>query len=184
MRRRAGFTVIELLVSAVVLALLLLGGVVAARSSTGLAHDALRTSEAERRARSAHDAVKRCVAMAGRSTLEAIPAGGGVPQPMLDGVPYDRVVFRRMVSNGPAGPVYDPAPPALPMALALQPSGPAGESDLVLLQSGAVVPLCGSIESLSFVRTGSRLTVTIVVVDRAAGRRPCTLVRSLVLRNP
>jgi prepilin-type N-terminal cleavage/methylation domain-containing protein len=182
--RRAGFTLVEMLISAVVLALLLLGGVVTARSSTGLAQDSLRTSEAERRARSAHDAVQRYVAMAGRSTLEAVPAGGGLPQPMQDGVPYDRLIFRRTVSSGPAGPVYDPAPPALPMALALQPHGPAGESELVRLEGGAVIPLCGGIESLSFVRTGSRITVTIVVVDRAAGRRPCTLARSLVLRNP
>jgi len=184
MRRRHGFTLIELLVSAVVLALLLLGGVVAARSSTGLAQDSLRTSEAERRARAAHDLVRRYLAEAGRSTLESIPAGGGPPQPMLDGVVYDQVIFRRTVSSGPAGPVYDPAPPALPIALALQPHGPAGEGDLVRLEAGAVIPLCGGIESLSFVRTGSRITATIVVVDRAAGRRPCTLVRSLVLRNP
>lgn len=184
MRRRGGFTTIELLVSAVVLALLMLGGVVAARSSTGLAQDSLRTSEAERRARSAHEAVKRSVASAGRSTLAGIPFVGSPPEPMQDGVAYDQLIFRRTVSNGPAGPVYDPAPPALPVALALQPHGPAGENDLVRLDGGSMVPLCGGIESLSFVRTGSRLTVTIVVVDRAAGRRPCTLVRSLVLRNP
>lgn len=184
MRRQRGFTLIELMVSAIVLALLLLGGVVAARSSTGLAQDSLRTSEAERRARVAHDAVRRYIAMAGRSTLEVVPAGGGPPQPMPDGVAFDRLLYRRAVSGGPAGPVYDPAPPALPVALALQPHGPAGENELVRLEAGAVIPLCGGIESLSFVRTGSRITVTIVVVDRAAGRRPCTLVRSLVLRNP
>ena len=185
MNRQRGFTAVELLLSTAFLSLVLLSGVVAARSATTVARDSIRTSAAEGRALRAQEQIRQILLAASNGSLEAVPEGGGPVEPMAEGVEYDNVHFRRVLSCGPAGQMLEPDVGVPPFSLAFQPRGPAGdEGDLVWTDERGGHAICGGIRAPRFVRTGSRISVRITAMTRDSSPGERTTVRSLVLRNP
>jgi prepilin-type N-terminal cleavage/methylation domain-containing protein len=183
MKRRSGFTLVELLLATTLLVVALMGGVLVSRSALTVAGDSVRTGAAESRALHAQALVRQYLLAAGRSTLEATPTGGA-PEVMQDGVTYDNVTFRETVANTRVGPTYDPDPGDPANSLAFQARAVAGgEGDLVLTTASGSHPICGGIRDIDFTRQGSTITVRIVAVARGSVPDSCTIVRSLVLRN-
>lgn len=184
MRRADGFTLVELLLATALLVIAILGGTLVSRSAMAVAGDSVKTGAAESRALHAQALIRQYLLSAGRSTLMATPAGGA-PETMQDGVTYDNVSFRETVANSREGPTYDPDPGAAPFALAFQ-SRPvaSGEGDVVLATDSGSHAICGGVREIDFTKTGSTITVKIVAVARGAVPDSCTMIRSLVLRNP
>jgi hypothetical protein len=179
-----GFTSLELLISTALFAVLLLGGVVVTRTAGGVAHDSTSASGAEVCAMRAHDQIRRELSMAGRSTLLAVPAAGGAPAPMVDGVAYDNVTYRRTLTSGPGGPTYDPLPADPPVSLSFQPRPGTGGGELIATDATGNHPRCGSLSNLTFTKSGSRILVRVTAIVRGAAGDDCTAVRTIVLRNP
>jgi len=184
MKQQRGFTAVELLLSTAFLSLVLLSGVIAARSATTVARDSIRTSAAEGRALRAQEQVRQILLAASNASLEAIPEGGGPIEPMAEGVEYDNVIFRRVLSGGPAGQVLDPDAGDPPFSLAFVPRGAGDEGDLVWTDERGAHAICGGIRAPQFVRTGSRISVRITALSRGQTLDERTMVRSVVLRNP
>ena len=184
MKRQRGFTAIELLLSTAFLSLVLLSGVVAARSATTVARDSIRTNAAEGRALRAQEQIRQILLAASIGSLEAVPEGGGPVEPMADGVEYDNVHFRRVLSCGPGGQVLEPDVGVPPFSLAVEPRGPAGDGDLVWTDERGPHAICGGIRAPRFVRTGSSISVRITAMTRDSSPGERTTVRSVVLRNP
>lgn len=183
MKRRSGFTLVELLLATTLLVVALMGGVLVSRSAMTVAGDSVRTGAAESRASHAHALVRQYLLAAGRSTLEATPAGGA-PEAMQEGVTYDNVSFRQTVASTREGSTYDPDPGDPPNSLAFKARPVAGgEGDLVLTTASGTHAVCGGVRAIEFTRDGSTITVRIVAVARGSVPDSCTIVRSLVLRN-
>ena len=184
MKRAPGFTLVELLLAITLLVVALLGGVLVSRSAMAVAGDSVRTGAAESRAQHAHALVRQYLLSAGRSTLEATPASG-IPEAMQDGTTYDNVSFRQTVANSRDGPTYVPDPAASPFSLAFKPAPVAGaEGDLVLTNDSGSHLICGGVREIDLTRQGSSITVKIVAVARGSVPDTCTVIRSLILRNP
>jgi len=183
MMRRHGFTFIELLISIAVLIVVLFTGVAVSKSAMTVAQDTVRSSAADGQAMSAQTHIRQLLLWAGRSTLEATP-GGGVPEPMVDGLTYDNVSFRRAVGGGKDGAIYDPAPGQPPIAFAFVPRGASGIGDLTMDNGSGPHPICGGLSAVEFVRDGSRVTVRLVTFTRGAVPETHSVVRRLILRNP
>jgi prepilin-type N-terminal cleavage/methylation domain-containing protein len=180
-----GFSLVELMVATAVLVTVLLGGVSVSNSAIAVAGSSVRTGAAEGRAMRAQTRIRQYLSSAGRSTLFATPPGGGAPELMRDGVPYDNLSFRRTVSAGRAGPVYDPDPVQPPLSFAFEPRpGGGGDGDLVFTTADGRFPICGDVREVEFLREGSRITVRITTVARGVVPPTCEVVHPLVLRNP
>ena len=185
MRSRRGFTSIELLLSAALLAVLLLSGLLAARSATTVAQDSIRTSAAQHRATRAVDELRLLLLQASRGTLAARPADGAPLEPMAEDVAYDNVAFRVTTSNGPGGPTLEPDPADPPSTIELEGGDAAGgERGLVWFDGTGRRSIGGGIQELELVRTGSRVTIRITASARGRGSDVHTAVGSLVLHNP
>jgi prepilin-type N-terminal cleavage/methylation domain-containing protein len=179
-----GFTFVEVLIASALLAVALLGGVVASRSALKVAGDSVRSGDAESRAMHAQTLVRQYLLSAGRSTLEAVPAGATATELMQDGVSYDNVSFRETVASARAGSTYDPDPSQPPFTLSFKPRSAGGDGDLYLTDDDGSRPICGAVREVDFVRQGSSITVRIVTLARGATPESCSTLRTLVLRNP
>jgi type II secretory pathway pseudopilin PulG len=182
MKRSPAFTLVELLIASAVLLAVLLSGVTVSRSAMTVAGDSVRTGAAEHRAQRAQELIQQYLLPAGRSTLEATPAGGAA-EPMQDGVSYDNVSFRQAVAATREGVTYDPDPSAPPDALAFQPRFGGSEGDLILTTESGSHPICGGVRTVEFIRSGSAITVRVITAVRGTVPDTCVLLRRLVLRN-
>lgn len=184
MKRAPGFTLVELLLAITLLVVALMGGIVVSRSAMAVAGDSVRTGAAESRAIHAHALVRQYLLSAGRATLEATPAGGA-PEAMQDGIAYDNVSFRQTLASTREGSTYSPDPGAPPFVLAFRPAAAAAaEGDLLLTTDSGSHAICGGVREIDFTRQGSSITVKIVAVARGSVPDSCTVIRSLILRNP
>jgi len=180
-----GFSLVELLVASTALVIVLLGSATVSKSALSVAETSVSTGAAESRATRAQFRIRQILLSAGRSTLLATPPGGGAPEPMQDGVPYDNLSFRRTLSAGREGPVYDPDPGQPPLSFSFEPrNGTGSDGDLILTTGGGRLPICAEVRQVEFLRQGSRVTVRITTVARGTVPETCDVVRPLVLRNP
>jgi prepilin-type N-terminal cleavage/methylation domain-containing protein len=180
---RRGFTLFELLLSAAILAILLLSGIVASRSATNVAQDAIRIGSTEARALRVQEQLRQLLGAASRATLETLPEDGSPPAPMADGEGFDHVRFRRAIAAGPAGPVLEPALADPPFELRFRQDA-GGDGRIVWTDDRGERVLCAGLQAAEFERTGSELTLRITATARGPRPETRTVVRSLVLRNP
>jgi hypothetical protein len=107
--RQAGFTLVEVCISAVFLSLILVLGVSISRTALASADKSVAADITASRLDEALDRIRAQVVAASRGTLQAIPTGKLVPEVMQDGVVYDNVQFRRVVGVSIGAPLYAPA---------------------------------------------------------------------------
>ena len=107
--RQGGFTFVEVCISAVFLSGILALGVSVSRNTLKSADRTVMADVVATRLDAALDRIRGQFVAASRSTLQAIPVGGFVPEPMQDGVVYDNVQFRRVAGVSVGAPLYAPA---------------------------------------------------------------------------
>ncbi len=107
--RQGGFTFVEVCISAVFLSGILALGVSVSRNALKSADRTVMADVVATRLDAALDRIRGQFVAASRSTLQAIPVGGFVPEPMQDGVVYDNVQFRRVAGVSVGAPFYAPA---------------------------------------------------------------------------
>jgi len=185
MNSRRGLSSVELLLSAALLAVLLLSGLLAARSATTVAQDSIRTSAAQHRATRALEVLRQMLLPASRASLAALPSGGSVNEPMQDDVGYANLTFRRTMMNGPAGLVLEPDLGSPPYSLEFREPGVAGSDGELLWNDGVSRhPIASGIRELEFRRNGSRITIRITATARGPRSEVHTATGSLVVHNP
>src|SRR6185436_1505923 len=106
--RQAGFTVVEVCISAVFLSAILAIGVSVSRNALMSADRTVMADVVATRLDAALDRIRGQFVAASRGTLQAIPIGKFVAEPMQDGVVYDNVQFRRVAGVSVGAPLYAP----------------------------------------------------------------------------
>lgn len=183
--RARGFTLPEVLISSMLLAGILLGGLLASRSSLVSTTESVVESETFARAGRVVGTIAGTLMAASRSTLQAAPAGGPVG-PMQDGVQYDNVTFRRALRFSNAATVFDPPMGEAPLGFRLE-ADPSSPGRSMLMFDGANVPrvLARNVTQLEFSKNGNQLMVTVALDVRDGGQwKSSTVRRPLVLRSP
>jgi len=169
MSRTQGFTLLEAVLSASIFSVVLYGGVTVANLSVRTTRESMNMrSEALKRERLAEKSHKTLVS-ASLATLEGIPSGGGMlPEPLLDGVAYTNVSFRKVVSFQSGAPVLDPPPGMPPLSLSFVPDAVAadGTGSLVLFDGGATIELMNDVSNLSFSLSGRQLQIKMEIAGK------------------
>jgi hypothetical protein len=185
-RSEAGFSIQEVLISGVILAALLLGGLVAVRSSLEASTTSTVTSEAASQVSRGLRSIHQILRQAGRSTLTVELTGTSGPQPIADAVDYDNIGFHRAIDYTGTAIEYAPLltdPPAI-LRLDADPADPAG-GRLVYGNGTEEITLAHHVDILTFHKDGSRIDVTLgQTLSDQGDARAFTLTRSVVLRTP
>lgn len=131
---RAGFTLLEVLISAVILSFLLIVGISMSRTALASADQSVAIDSSATRLDAALDRMRAQFVATSRATLQAIPTGGTAPEAMVDGVVYDNIQFRRVTGISMGAPLYFPPAAAPPMRLYM---GTYNSSPALLFDSSA-----------------------------------------------
>lgn len=187
-RRPSGFTLPEVLVSAVLLATVILGGLLASRTALVATETSAREGDVDVRAARATDRILGLIASAGQSTLMAVPPGGGQPPgPLVDGVVYNNLFFRQAADFDGTSVRYEPDPataPPLIVARIPDPNDP-DQGEVVVNVGGANRVLSRNVAALDFVKQGRSITVTIDFrIGHRGGTSDSVRTRTVVLRAP
>lgn len=161
-RRRAGFTLMEVLVSTLLLSfLILMAGVVTRGAMGSTARTVVLDATDARLQRTLHRVRQRLTA-ASLSTLEAVPDGAALPAPMADDVVYDNVDFRQVVGYAQGAPLYRPDPADAPMRLWFEADPAGGPTGTLWFDDGEQqVALMRGVEDVEVIKTGKRLAVAV-----------------------
>lgn len=156
---RAGFTLLEVLISSVILSFLLIVGISMSRSALASADQSVAIDSSATRLDAALDRMRAQFVATSKSTLQAIPTGKTAPEDMVDGVVYDNIRFRRVTGISLGAPLYFPPTTAPPLRfyMGTYDSSPAllfdsGASSTVLIPDGATA---------TFTRNGDQVVVAL-----------------------
>lgn len=158
---RAGFTLLEVLISAVILSFLLVVGISMSRTALASADQTVSIDSSATRLDAALDRMRAQFVATSRGTLQAIPTAGTVPENMVDGVVYDNIRFRRVTGISLGAPLYFPpvAAPPLRFYMGVDPSTTAaalmfdsGAGSTILIPDGATA---------TFTKNGDQVVVAL-----------------------
>jgi hypothetical protein len=155
----AGFTLMEVCISSILLSFLLILGVSMAKAALASANRTVEVDTSAARLDAALDRMRAQFVATSRATLQAIPTGKIAPEDMLDGVAYDNIRFRRIVGVSLGAPLFFPTTDLPPLRFyvgidhltsALMFDG--GDGSTVLVPDGATA---------TFTRSGDQIVVAL-----------------------
>jgi prepilin-type N-terminal cleavage/methylation domain-containing protein len=156
---RAGFTLIEVLISAVILSFLLIVGISMSRTALASADQSVAIDSSATKLDAALDRMRAQFVATSRGTLQGIPTGGTAPENMVDGVVYTNIQFRRVTGISMGAPLFFPplTAPAMRFYIGTYNSSPAllfdsGAGSTVLVPDGATA---------TFTKTGDQVVVAL-----------------------
>jgi hypothetical protein len=157
--RQAGFTFVEVCISAVFLSGILALGVDISRRALQSADRTVVADVVATRLDSALDRIRGQFVAASRGTLQAIPIGKFVPEPMQDGVVYDNVQFRRVTGVSVGAPLYAPPIGKAPLRFFC---GTDHNQSALLFDNGAMAAvLIPEGATATFTKQGDQIVVTL-----------------------
>lgn len=160
--RRGGFTLIEVLISTVLLSFLILLAGTVTRGSMSSTARSVALDTANGRTQRALDRARAHLASASLATLEAALPGDPALLPMADDVACDNIAFRQVVGFAAGAPLLDPDPAELPMRLWLQADSGSGSGGTLWFDDGTqAAPIAGEVVSLDITKSGRRLAIVI-----------------------
>lgn len=162
MRNRRGMTLLEVSISTTVLSVLVFAAATVARVAMVATGAVVSDDAADGKERRTEDRLDELLLSASVATLQGIPATQGqVAETMLDGVDYRDLRFRRVVGFLNGALTYEP--PLGTSALRLYRAvDRVGAGSLVLEDGGATTTLLADVSSVTFRRSGTKLTATVV----------------------
>jgi hypothetical protein len=156
---RAGFTFVEVCISAVLLSFLLILGVSMSRSAITAAGRTVEIDTSAARLDTALDRIRAQFVAASRSTLQAIPTGKTAPENMVDGVAYDNIRFRRVTGVSIGVPILYPTTDKPPLRFYL---GVANLTAALLYDGGAgATVLVPDGATATFTKSGDQVVVAL-----------------------
>lgn len=158
-RGSAGFTLLEVLISSVILSFLLIIGISMSRTALASADQSVAIDSSATKLDAALDRMRAQFVATGRSTLQSIPTGKVAPEAMVDGAIYDNIQFRRVTGISMGAPLYFPPVAAPPMRFYM---GTYNSSPALLFDSGAgSTVLIPDGATATFVKNGDQVVVTL-----------------------
>ena len=182
----AGFSIPEVALASVIFAIALGAASAVSQSSLQTARASVLRTEEDSRASNLVDRLEEVLSNVGRSTLEARPSEDySVPEPLVDGVAYENLEFRRVLCAWSEVPTYSPASHLPPYRLYVQrdgdPSGSEPVGALVLEGESGAVRLLSDVLRLEVTRTGNVLSLTVLRREKDNSERILTC--NLVMRS-
>ena len=157
--RQAGFTFVEVCLSAVLLSMILAVGVNVSRFALASADRTVSADVTAARLDAALDRIRGQFVAASRATLQAIPTGKTVPEPMQDGVVYDNVQFRRVTGVSIGAPLY--APPIGKAPLRFFQGSDHNQSALLFDNGAMAAVLVPGGATATFTKSGDQIVVAL-----------------------
>lgn len=165
-RREDGFSAVELCVASALLAFVMSIGVVTAQAALRSSNRIVRTDSVAGRIDVALERFQQALRPASLASLEAIPPGGTTPAPLVDGVVYDNLSFRRVVGFAAGAPILSPSPGAPPLRF-LEVAGANGATAFAYDDGAHSTSLVVGGISVQFVKSGKQITFTLGVAAAA-----------------
>jgi len=179
---RAGFTMIETMVSAAVLSLIVFAAVTASQTAMRATGGVVSTDAADGRARHVVDRMRALFLSASAGSLSGVPTSGGyVAEPMQDALAYSDVRFRTVTGFQKGAPVYVPPLGTTPFRI-FRTVDNTGRGFLVL-DNGHQTELLADVDRAIFQRVGKRLQIQ-VTTSPAGVATPTSVDLELVMLVP
>jgi len=160
-------TALETLISLSIVSLLLITSVIATRSTVQSATLSVTEGALIVRVASKESALEQLLLSASRATLQGIPSGGKVLEPVQEGVAYDNLGFRRVRGFLVGAPQFDPPVTQNPWRIWLEPDTTVRDGRTVSSGTGTIYVSDGTrtssfftgLTSVAFTLQGTKLTI-------------------------